>query len=164
MWTVLGPEFGDNAGKSASIVRVWHRMKTADASFRAYLVQCMNVLGYSVDWALDYTKRKFWIKFIHLGYVDYILCIHHNLDDLLDKQSRFILLKSESVHSPNMHLSTKLKMMQLTIAYMHCLWVCPSMSMRRSEFARNTLLRFLISIVDCQRGQTIHFVWITVLR
>ena len=41
IWTVLGPELGDNAGKSAIIVRVLYGLKSAGALFRAYLAQCM---------------------------------------------------------------------------------------------------------------------------
>ena len=37
IWTVLGPEFGDNAGKSAVIVRALYGLKSAVASFLAYL-------------------------------------------------------------------------------------------------------------------------------
>ena len=38
-WTVLGPEFGDDAGKSAMIVRALWGLKSAGASFRAHLAQ-----------------------------------------------------------------------------------------------------------------------------
>ena len=41
IWTVLDPEFGDNDGKSAIIIRVLYGLKNAGASFRAHLAQCM---------------------------------------------------------------------------------------------------------------------------
>ena len=44
--TVLGPEFGDDAGKSAIIVRALYKLKSAGASFWAHLAQCMWELGY----------------------------------------------------------------------------------------------------------------------
>ena len=46
IWTVLGPEFGDDAGKSAIIVRALHALKSAGVSFRAHLAQCMQELEY----------------------------------------------------------------------------------------------------------------------
>ena len=46
IWTVLGPEFGDNAGKSAVIVRVLYGLESAGAPFWAHLAQCMWELGY----------------------------------------------------------------------------------------------------------------------
>ena len=48
-----------------------------------------------------------------LSYVDDILCIHHNSDNVLNKLNGFMPLKPGSVRSPNMYLGTKLKCMQL---------------------------------------------------
>ena len=44
--TAFGPEFGDNAGKSAIIVRVFYDLKGVCASFIAHLSQFMWELGY----------------------------------------------------------------------------------------------------------------------
>ena len=48
-----------------------------------------------------------------LCYVDYILCIHHDPDDVLNKLNGYVPSKPESVRSPDMYLGTKLKCMQL---------------------------------------------------
>ena len=48
-----------------------------------------------------------------LCYVDNFLCIHHNPEDVLNKLNGYMLLKPDSVMSPNMYLGTKLKCMQL---------------------------------------------------
>ena len=48
-----------------------------------------------------------------LCYVDDILCIHHDPDDVLNKLNGYVLLKPSSVGSPNIYLGTKLKCMQL---------------------------------------------------
>jgi hypothetical protein len=45
VWTVLGPEFGDDAGKRALIVRALYGLKSAGADFRNHLVECMKHLG-----------------------------------------------------------------------------------------------------------------------
>ena len=45
IWIVIGPEFGDNAGMSAIIVRALDGVKSVGASFGAHLVQCMQELG-----------------------------------------------------------------------------------------------------------------------
>jgi hypothetical protein len=42
VWTVLGPEFGDDAGKRALVVRTLYGLKSAGASFRNYLAECMK--------------------------------------------------------------------------------------------------------------------------
>jgi hypothetical protein len=42
VWTVLGPEFGDDTGKRALIVQVLYGLKSAGASFRNHLAECMT--------------------------------------------------------------------------------------------------------------------------
>jgi hypothetical protein len=42
VWTVLGPEFGTDAGKSAIIVRALYGLKSAGAAFRAHLASFMR--------------------------------------------------------------------------------------------------------------------------
>ena len=45
IWTVLGPEHGEDAGKKAIIVRVLYGLKSSGATFRAHLCECMKSLG-----------------------------------------------------------------------------------------------------------------------
>ena len=121
IWTVLGLEFGDDAGKSAVIVRVLYRLKSAGASFRAHLAQCIWELGHcSCDadpilWMKDEYRSE--DKFEHYSHilclVDDILCIHHNPDDVLNKLNGYVQLKLGSVWCCDMYLGMKLKCMQL---------------------------------------------------
>ena len=46
IWIVLVPEFGNDAGKSAITVRKLYGLKSAGASLRAHLAQCMQKLEY----------------------------------------------------------------------------------------------------------------------
>jgi hypothetical protein len=46
IWTILGPEFGGDAGKKALIVRALYSLKSAGASFGGHLADCMRELGY----------------------------------------------------------------------------------------------------------------------
>ena len=48
-----------------------------------------------------------------LCYVDDILCIHHDPDDVLNKLNGYVMLKPGSFGSPDMYLGTKLKCMLL---------------------------------------------------
>ena len=41
VWTILGPEFGPNAGKTALIVRALYGLKSAGASFCTHLTSFM---------------------------------------------------------------------------------------------------------------------------
>ena len=44
VWTVLGSEFGVDAGKKALIVRALYGLKSAGSSFREHLADCMQHL------------------------------------------------------------------------------------------------------------------------
>ena len=46
IWTVLGPELGEDADKSVVIVRALDRLKSAGPSFWAHLVQCKQEWGF----------------------------------------------------------------------------------------------------------------------
>ncbi len=47
VWTVLGPEFGIDAGKSAIIVRALYGLKSAGAAFCTHLASFMCQMGYT---------------------------------------------------------------------------------------------------------------------
>jgi hypothetical protein len=55
---VLGPEFGDDAGKRALIVRALYDLKSAGAAFRNHLDICMKHLG----WNPCRAYRELWMK------------------------------------------------------------------------------------------------------
>jgi hypothetical protein len=46
IWTVLGPEFGDDAGKRALIVRALYGLNSAGAAFSNHIAECMTHLGW----------------------------------------------------------------------------------------------------------------------
>jgi hypothetical protein len=46
VWTVLGPEFGDESGRRALIVRALYGFKSAGAAFRNHLAACIKFLGW----------------------------------------------------------------------------------------------------------------------
>jgi hypothetical protein len=58
VWTVLGPEFGDDAGKRALSVRALYGMKSAGAALRNNLAECMKHLG----WHPCRADRDLWMK------------------------------------------------------------------------------------------------------
>ena len=120
IWTVLGPEFGDNAGKSAVIVRTLYGLNSAGASFWAHLAQCMQKLGYhpcDADpdlWMAHFrSEDKLQYYSYILCYVADILCIHHDPDSVLNKLNGYVSLKPGSVGSPYMYLGTKVNCKQL---------------------------------------------------
>ena len=120
IWTTLGPEFGEDAGKKAIIVRALYGLKSAGASFRNHLGECMRALGY-VPCLADpdlwikpqTTKDGFEYYSYILCYVDDILVIHHNPKKVMDKIHKYFPLKEGSVGEPDMYLGTKLKKTRL---------------------------------------------------
>jgi hypothetical protein len=58
IWCTLGPEFGGNAGKRAIIVRALYGLKSAGASFRNRLADCMRHLG----WESCKADQDIWLK------------------------------------------------------------------------------------------------------
>jgi hypothetical protein len=46
VWTVLGPEFGEDSGKRALIVRALCGLKSAGSAFRNHMESCMDHLGW----------------------------------------------------------------------------------------------------------------------
>jgi hypothetical protein len=117
VWTVLGPEFGDDAGKRALIVRALYGMNSAGAAFRNHLAECMKHLV----WHLCRADRDLWMKaetrpddgvsyraYI-LIYVDDILCVHHDPGSPLAKLDEYFKMKEGSIQVLTFYLGAKLK-------------------------------------------------------
>jgi hypothetical protein len=116
VWTVLGPEFGDDAGKRALIVRYLYGLKSAGAALRNHLAECMKQLGLHPCRA----DRDLWMKgktrpdngvlywaYI-LIYVDEILCVHHDPGAPLVKLDEYFKMKEGSIQVPTFYLGAKL--------------------------------------------------------
>jgi hypothetical protein len=117
VWTVLGPEIGDDAGKRALIVRALYGLKSAGAAFRNHLAECMKHLG----WNPCRAERDIWMKaetcpddgvlywaYI-LIYVDDILCVHHDPGSPLAKLDKYLNINEGSIQVPTFYLGAKLK-------------------------------------------------------
>jgi hypothetical protein len=121
VWTVLGPEFGIDAGKSAIIVHTLYGLKSAGAVFHAHLALFMHQMGYTpckADPDLWYKAEtrpvdNFRYYAYILCYVDNILCIHHNLMSVLNSINGYMPLKPSLIGDPDIYLGAKLKMTQL---------------------------------------------------
>jgi hypothetical protein len=47
IWTILGPDFGNDCGNTTIIVRALYGLKSAGAAFRTHLASIMPQLGYT---------------------------------------------------------------------------------------------------------------------
>jgi len=121
VWTVLGPEFGSDAGKTAIIVRALYGLKSAGAAFRAHLASFMRQMGYTsckADpdlWFKAMTRPDDNFKYYAyiLCYVDDILVMHHDPMTVLDKINGYMPLKPSSVGDPDIYLGAKLRRTRL---------------------------------------------------
>ena len=48
IWTFLGQDFGEDAGRKAIVVRALYGLKSARADFRNSLEECMHHLGFLI--------------------------------------------------------------------------------------------------------------------
>ena len=116
IWTILGPEFGEDQGKKAIIVRSLYGLKTSGAAFRNHLADCMRHLGYSPCLA----DPDLWIKpsirpddgaeyysYI-LCYVDDVLSISHDAEEVLQRLDKYFKLKLGFLGDPDIYLGAKL--------------------------------------------------------
>ena len=88
------------AGKKAFVVRALYGLKSAGASFRNHLADCMQHMGFvpclaDQDlWMLATEKAdstKYWAYV--LLYVDDVMVIHHNALSILAKLDKYFKLK-----------------------------------------------------------------------
>jgi Reverse transcriptase (RNA-dependent DNA polymerase) len=121
IWTTLGPEFGNDQGSKAIIVRALYGLKSAGASFRNHLAACMRQLGYTsclADpdvWLRAETRPDDGFKYYlyMLLYIDDILAINHDAMSLINEVDRFFKMKAGSVGDPDIYLGAKLREVQL---------------------------------------------------
>ncbi len=116
MWTLLGPEFGYDAGKSAIIVHALYGLKSAGAAFQAHFASFMRQMGYPSCNA----DPNLWLKamtrpdnnvcyYVYiLCYVDDILCIHHDPMSVMNEINGYLPLKPSSVGNRDIYLGAKL--------------------------------------------------------
>jgi hypothetical protein len=118
VWTVLGPEFGIDAHKSAIIVHALYGLKSAGAVFHAHLASFMRRMGYTsckADPDLWYKAEtrpadNFRDYVYILCYVDDISCVHHDPMSVLNLINGYMPLKPSWVGDPDIYLGAKLKM------------------------------------------------------
>jgi hypothetical protein len=117
VWNVLSPEFGEDTGKRALIVRALYGIKYAGAAFSNHLASCMDHLGWKpclADqdlWMKEETRPyegvKYWAYI--LIYFDDILYVHHDPGTSLAQIDKYFKMKPGSIMEPTFYLGAKLK-------------------------------------------------------
>jgi hypothetical protein len=115
IWTVLGPEFGSDAGKSAIVVRTLYGLKSTGVSFCNHLADCMTHLGFTpclADpdlWMRAEVRSSNGVSYYAyvLLYVDHVLVVHHDATDVLIKGS---------LGDPDIYLGATITIKQMRLA------------------------------------------------
>jgi len=111
VYTTAGPEFGENAGRPAIIVRALYGLKSSGARWRDHFASILMQLGFKSSKAdPDVWMRKarkpsgdvYW-EYV-LCYVDDILAISHAPKEIIDHVSQYVKLKPDSIQPPSMYL------------------------------------------------------------
>ena len=121
VYTILGPEFGPDEGKMAVIVRALYGLKSAGASFRNHLADCMKQMGYRsclADpdlWMKPMTRKGDGLEYYEyiLLYVDDVLAIGEDPENVLKKVDKYFGLKPGSMADPSIYLGAKVKQMRM---------------------------------------------------
>ena len=121
IWTTLGPEFGDDVGKKAIILRALYGLKLAGSRFGNYIADCMRLLGYEpcrADPGLWFKAQvcpddSFEYYAYVLLYVDDSLEISHDATAALDQMYKFFMMKKGYIRDPDIYLGAKLCKVQL---------------------------------------------------
>jgi hypothetical protein len=121
VWTVFSPEFGDDSGKRALIVRALYDLKSASAVFRNHIAECMTHLGWTYCCADRDPLVKpetgpgdgvqYWAY--NMIYVDDILCVHHENGVPITKMDQYFKMKNGSIKEPDFYLGARLKIITL---------------------------------------------------
>jgi hypothetical protein len=119
VWTILGPEWGADAGKRAIIVRALYGLKSSGAAYRKHLASYLRSLGFKSCLAdpdvwmrlADDTDKAFY-EYL-LVYTDDLLAIAKNPQAILDDVNVYFNLKPESVGQPTIYLGSKVSKAQM---------------------------------------------------
>jgi hypothetical protein len=117
VWTVLGPEFGSDAGKKAILVRSLYGLKSAGSIFRNHLADCLRHLGWKSGladpdlWLKEEVRPSHGYKYYAycLLYIDDACMIHHDAEAALSELDHYFKMKPGSIGDPNFYLGAKLK-------------------------------------------------------
>jgi len=111
VYTTAGPEFGDDEGRPAIIVRALYGLKSSGAGWRDHFASILSQLGFQSSKAdPDVWMRKakkpsgdgYW-EYV-LCYVDDVLAISRSPKEVIKCISHYVKLKPDSIQPPTMYL------------------------------------------------------------
>jgi hypothetical protein len=114
IWTVAGPEFGNDRGAVMIIKKALYGLKSSGAAWRAMFASSLDDMGFRNS----YADPDFWIRpACHLGfdyyemilvYVDDILCISKQTTPIMKHIASIYRLKDDSIGQPKRYLGANI--------------------------------------------------------
>jgi hypothetical protein len=114
IWTVAGPEFGNDQGAVMIIKRALYGLKSSGAAWRAMFASSLE----DMNFRNSYADPDFWIRpASHLGfdyyemilvYVDDILCISKHTAPIMKHIASIYRLKDDSIGEPKRYLGANI--------------------------------------------------------
>lgn len=119
-YIIAGDEFGDDKGKCFIVRRALYGLKSASASFRAFLAERLEEIGYKPSladpdvWMRPAVKADGTLYYSYiLAYVDDILCIDSDPDAVMARIGERFKFKNDEVAEPTSYLGAKVRKRQL---------------------------------------------------
>lgn len=115
-YIIAGPEFGPDEGKTFIVRRALYGLKSAAASFRAYMAEHLDGMGFKSSpadpdvWlrpAVKSNGAQYYEYF--MAYVDDILAVSENPDDIMNQIKKRFKLKDDKVEPPTTYLGARLQ-------------------------------------------------------
>ena len=115
IWTIAGPEFGDEQGKIMLVVRALYGLKSSGAAFRSFLAERL----YQMEYVPSQADHDVWmrpaVKPDGFEYYEYIVCyvddimsISHNPMDGINGIKHRFTLKDDKAEKPEIYLGAEL--------------------------------------------------------
>ena len=116
VWLTAGPEFGPEQGKKMIVVRALYGLKSASASFRSFMAQKLDEMGFKSSkgdfdiWMRPAVKcdGSEYYEYVML-YVDDVMASSQHALELMKELGRGIKYKNDSITPPTSYLGAQLK-------------------------------------------------------
>ena len=115
MWMVAGPEFGPEQGKNMIVVRALYVLKSASASFRSFMANKLDGLGFKSSkadfdiWLRPAVKEdgEEYYEYVML-YVEEVMAANHQAIKVMEDLGRGIKYKNDKIETPDSYLGAQL--------------------------------------------------------
>jgi hypothetical protein len=116
VWLQAGTEFGAEQGKNLLVVRALYGLKSASASFRAYMAKKLDEMGFKSSvadpdvWLRPALKidGETYYEYV-LMYVDDILGVSANLLPIMQEIQDMVKFKNDKIEEPSNYLGARLQ-------------------------------------------------------